>query len=175
MDMGGSRHPRQLATPAGAMYLERVDRLDAIVKRDKDLIEGMEIMTTDFYAWTKEQAALLRSRDLDRLDCDNVAEELEDLGRSEQRQLQNRLAVLLQHMLKLEHPPEKASPSWTATIKEQRRRVNRLLEENPSLRGELAKTIAEAYQTAVTFASAETLIVEEDFPSECPWTVEEIL
>jgi hypothetical protein len=128
---------------------------------------------TDFHAWTFEQARKLRAGEA--IDAENVAEELEDLGRAEQQQLENRLAVLLQHMLKWEHQPERRSPGWAATMKEQRRRVNRLLAQNPSLKAGLAATIREAYITAVTFAAAETGILEEDFPAGCPYPDQEIL
>lgn len=128
---------------------------------------------TDFHAWAFEQARKLRAGE--PVDVDLIAEELETLGRSEENQLTNRLAVLLQHMLKSEHQPEKESPSWRATIKEQRRRVNRLLEQNPSLKVKLEACIADAYETAVTFASVETGIPEEDFPPKCPWHSDHIL
>jgi hypothetical protein len=127
----------------------------------------------DFHAWTFEQARKLRAGE--PVDAENIAEELEDLGRSERRSLRNTLAVLLQHLLKLEFQPDKQTPGWKATIKEHRKRVNRILAENPSLKTILAETIADAYDTAVTFASVETGIIEEDFPSECPYTEGQIL
>jgi hypothetical protein len=82
---------------------------------------------TDFYAWTQEQARKLRTGE--PVDAANIAEELETLGRSEEQQLTNRLAVLIQHLLK----PSNRTASWDATIREQRRRVNRLLSDNPTL------------------------------------------
>jgi len=97
------------------------------------------------------------------------------LGRSEERELTNRLAVLLQHLLKREHQPDRRSTGWDATIKEQRRRIARLLGENPSLRPKLPECVQYAYATAATFASVETGILEEDFPGECPYTIREIL
>jgi hypothetical protein len=127
----------------------------------------------DFHAWTFEQARRLRAGEA--IDAQNVAEELEDLGRSQQQQLVNRLAVLLAHMLKWEFQPKKRSQSWTASISEQRVRIRRLMAKMPSLRAHLAESIAEAYEIAVTFASAETKIVEEDFPQKCPYAPAEIL
>ena len=81
---------------------------------------------TDFHQWAFEQAQRLRSGE--PVDVENVAEELETLGRSEERELTNRLAVLLQHMLKCERQPERRNAGWDATIKEQRRRIARLLD-----------------------------------------------
>jgi hypothetical protein len=128
---------------------------------------------TDFHAWAFDQAERLRTGKI--IDGKNIAEELEDLGRSERRQLRNHLAVLLQHMLKWEFQQDKRTPSWSATIKEQRRRINRSLAEMPSLKTTLNENIGYAYESAVTFASAETLIPEDDFPTECPYSVEVIL
>lgn len=128
---------------------------------------------SDFYAWTFEQARKLRQGE--PVDAANIAEELESLGRLQQQQLVNRLAVLIQHLLKCEHQPEKRTPSWNATIKEQRRRIHRLLRDNPSLQPKLQAAIDDAYATAVTFAAVETGILEDDFPRTCPYTAEEIL
>ncbi len=126
----------------------------------------------DFHAWALDQAHRLRAGM--PVDAENIAGELESLGRSERQQLTNRLAVLLQHMLKWEFQPDRRSPSWDATIREQRRRVGRLLQENPSLRTSLPEFIADAYQTAVTFAAVETGLLEEDFPAECPYSLQRI-
>lgn len=128
---------------------------------------------TDYHAWALEQAQRLRAGE--PIDAANIAEELEGLSGNQEDQLVNRLAVLLMHLLKWEFQPKRRSRSWTATIKEQRRRVARLLKKMPSLQATLDENIADAYTTAVTFASVETGIIEEDFPSECPYTVEQIL
>ncbi len=64
----------------------------------------------DFLAWTEQQAALVRAGRLDQLDLDNLAEELDTMGRSEWGELENRLEVLLTHMLKCDHQPEKRYP-----------------------------------------------------------------
>lgn len=128
---------------------------------------------TDFHAWTFEQARKLRHGE--PVDAANIAEELESLGRSEEEQLTNRLAVLIQHLLKCEYQSDRRTPSWDATIKEQRQRLGRLMRKNPSLQSKLAECVADAYATAVTFASVEAGILEEDFPSECPYQLETVL
>ena len=127
----------------------------------------------DFRAWAFEQADRLRAGE--PVDIENIAEELESLGRGEEQQLTNRLAVLIQHLLKIEYEPEKRTRSSDAAIVEQRRRVARLLKESPSLGPKLDQCIQDAYPTAVTFASVETGIVEEDFPTRVPYTTEQIL
>src|SRR5215467_9881359 len=127
----------------------------------------------DFHAWAFEQAQKVRAGEA--IDKENVAEELEDLGRSQQQQLENRLAVLLAHLLKWEFQPVKRCTNWMRTIREQRVRIRRLLAKMPSLKAHLPEAITDAYAIAVAFASAETMIVEEDFPSECPYSVDQIL
>ena len=74
----------------------------------------------DFYAWTQKQAELLRNKNIDSLDWENIAEEIESMGRSEKRQLKNRLKVLIMHLLKWQFQPNLRSRSWELTIKEQR-------------------------------------------------------
>ncbi len=78
---------------------------------------------TDIVAWASQQAELLRSGQWSRLDLANIAEEIEDVGKSEQRELASRLAVLIGHLLKWQFQPEKRSRSWADTIDVQRARV----------------------------------------------------
>jgi len=104
----------------------------------------MQLYERDFYAWTQEQAALLRSGQLERLDRVHLAEEIEALGRQERRELVNRLGILLGHLLKWQFQPHLRGKSWRATLSEQRRQIQRLLKESPSLKPELAAALAEA-------------------------------
>ena len=77
----------------------------------------------DFYAWTLEQAELLRRGQLSRLDCKHMAEEIESLGQQQRPELENPLGVLLGHLLKWQFQPSHQTKSWTATIREQRRKI----------------------------------------------------
>ena len=88
----------------------------------------------DIVAWAKEQAYLLRSGKLSTLDIEHIAEEIEDVGKSEQRELASRMAVLLAHLLKWQYQPGRQSSSWQRTIKEQRKAVLRRLKNTPSLK-----------------------------------------
>lgn len=128
----------------------------------------------DFHAWTNEQAALLRSGRLAAADIEHIAEEIESMGRSEQQQLENRLAVLLLHLLKWRHQPNLRGNSWRLTIKEQRNRIERHLRRNPSLKAMLDETIADAYSDAMIGAERETGLAEDSFPAICPWPFERI-
>ncbi len=129
----------------------------------------------DIVAWANEQAQLLRAGRLDLLDIEHIAEEIEDVGKSEQRELANRMAVLLAHLLKWQYQPERRGGSWMRTIKEQRKRVLLGLEETPSLSGKLhdAKWWSGVWADAVAQAIGDTGI--DSFPEECPWAVSEVL
>jgi adenosyl cobinamide kinase/adenosyl cobinamide phosphate guanylyltransferase len=77
----------------------------------------------DFFAWTQEQAQYLREGAWEKLDCANLSEEIESLGKQQRQELRNCLGVLLGHLLKWEFQSEMRSKSWVATIREQRREI----------------------------------------------------
>ena len=129
----------------------------------------------DFYAWANEQAALLRAGRLGEADIAHIAEEIDSLGRSEKRELINRLAVLLRHLLKWQHQPTHRGTSWRLTIKEQRLRLDRHLADNPSLKARLDEAVAEAHRLAIVGAARETGLDEAMFPETCPFPVASIL
>jgi ribosomal protein L29 len=129
----------------------------------------------DVFAWATEQAALLRSGRLSELDIDHIAEEIESVGSSQKRELVSRLTVLLQHLLKWQFQAALRGKSLQVTIRVQRRDLAYLMKNNPSLRSMLSEAIAQAYGTAVIKAGAETDIAESVFPSDCPWTFEQMM
>lgn len=75
---------------------------------------------TDFYAWAQAQATALQQAQFDQLDIANLIEEIEDIGKSQRRQLESRLAVLIGQLLKWQFQPNQRSRSWEATIRTQR-------------------------------------------------------
>lgn len=129
----------------------------------------------DFYAWTMEQARLLRSGDLSQLDIENIAEELESMGRSDKRELDSRLEVLLVHLLKWQVQTEFRSRSWSGTIREQRSRVEDLLNESPRLRRVVMQIRPALYARARRVASNETGLPNRMFPARRPFTPEQVL
>jgi hypothetical protein len=106
---------------------------------------GTSLYDKDFYAWTQEQAALVRSDKVHELDLDNVAEEIESLGKSEWRALGSRLDVLVRHLLKWRYQSVRRSPSLQSTIWTQRRVIQRLLRLSPSLQQQVPTMILEDY------------------------------
>jgi hypothetical protein len=127
---------------------------------------------SDFYAWTQHQAKMLRSHQLSTLDTLHLAEELEDMGRREKRELVSRLEVLIMPLLKWQFQPNLRSRSWQLTIKEQRLRLEQHLAENPSLKPILTTSLEGAYQLASLSAEKETGL--DAFPLVCPYTLEQI-
>jgi hypothetical protein len=96
-----------------------------------------DLYDEDFTLWTEQQATLLRRRAAGELTNDaaldwlNLAEEIEAVGGNTRRELRNRLASLLQHLLKWHYQPELRSRSWRATIRTQRQEIEDLLADNP--------------------------------------------
>jgi hypothetical protein len=138
-----------------------------------------DLYDEDIVLWSERQAELLRRRAAGELvneaelDWPNLAEEIESMGRAEQDQLISRLAILLAHLLKWRFQPERRGNSWRLTILEQRRRAERIVARNPSLRPRLGDILTEAYGDAVLIAARETELPEDTFPSACPWTFDE--
>jgi hypothetical protein len=130
---------------------------------------------TDFYAWANEQAALLRAGRLSEADIENIAEEIESMGRSERRELTSRLTVLLVHLLKWRYQPALQSHSWRNTIEQQRLRLEDHLAENPSLKSQLDEVMAKAYRHARVDAELETGLLKKSFPLASPFTFDEAM
>ncbi|AYJ92224.1 TPA: DUF29 domain-containing protein [Klebsiella pneumoniae] len=130
---------------------------------------------TDVVAWANEQAALLRAGKLSQLDIENIAEEIEDVGKSEKRELASRMAVLLAHLLKWQFQPGRRGSSWQRTIKEQRKSVRLRIRKTPSLKVCLADSewLEEVWSDAVANAAEETGL--DGFPDNCVWSSIQIL
>lgn len=131
----------------------------------------------DFLLWTKQQVECLRKGHWAELDIEHLAEELEALGRSEQRELGSYLQVLLMHLLKCQYQPERRTKSWVDTLSNCRDKIEDCLEDTPSLQRFLQdpEWIQKYYRRAYRDAAKETQMAVETFPQECPYTIEQIL
>jgi len=127
----------------------------------------------DFHAWANEQATLLRSRRFHQADIEHIAEEIETMGRGEKRELVNRLAVLLLHLLKWQYQPGLRGNSWRLSIEEQRYRLADHLADNPSLKAQLDTAMRDAYRLALVGAERETGLARGTFPATCPYAFEQ--
>jgi hypothetical protein len=128
-------------------------------------------------AWANEQAALLRAGKLTAIDAHHIAEEVEAVGRSVQRELTGHTSVLLAHLLKWKFQPSRRSKSWEFTIRTQRKEVAYVLDEAPSLRGKFSDSawLDIVWSKARSTASNETGLDLDGFPEVLPWSVDDVL
>ncbi|MBV6342066.1 DUF29 domain-containing protein [Candidatus Magnetobacterium casense] len=140
-----------------------------------DAITEKSLYNADFYRWTIHNAQLLRQGRFSEIDVENIAEEIESMGRSERRELLNRLSVLIMHLLKLQYQPRRRSRSWFRTIDTQRMDIALLLEESPSLRHELELVADKAYERAQLLFEKETRINKDILPGTCPYALEQLI
>jgi len=87
---------------------------------------------TDIIAWANEQAALLRAGNLSALDIEHIAEEIEDVGKSEQRELANRMSVLLAYLLKWQFHPTGAEQAGKEPSRNNAARLPRTSRKPPA-------------------------------------------
>src|SRR5215475_10648771 len=125
----------------------------------------------DFYAWTQEQAALLREGAVHELDLTHLAEEIEDMGHSQQDKLASHLLVLLTHLLKLQlaafhrpHDYARAAHGWRLTCRAQRLQIAKVLRRNPRLRPTVPAELVDAYEIARVEAARDLPLDEALVP-----------
>ena len=135
----------------------------------------MQCYENDVIAWANEQAAFIRAGQFNMLDLEHLADEIEDVGKSERRELRSRMAVLLALLLKWQYQEGFRSKSWQRTIKEQRRGISGCLKETPSLKNDLTQPDwwEWVWSDAVPLAVKETGL--DCFPDSCPWSIELIM
>ncbi len=129
---------------------------------------------SDFYDWTVDQVERLRLGKLDGLDLENLAEEIESLGNQQRSELENRLAILLGHLLKWDLQPDLRGKSWRSTIREQRRQIQKLIKKNPSLKSYLEDATSEGYESALDIVVRETPFDYNDLPQVCPYAIAQV-
>lgn len=129
----------------------------------------------DVYGWAIHTANLLRNKKMDDVDFENIIEEMEVLGRSEQHELKNRLSLVISHLLKWQYQSHKRTRSWELTIEEQRLQAEACLEVSPSLKSHLDDILSKAYDIGKIKALKETELDKSVFPIECPYTFEQIM
>jgi hypothetical protein len=134
-----------------------------------------DLYKSDFHAWTQQAAALIREHRFAELNAEDLAEELDSMGKKERIEVANRLVVLLAHLLKWQFQPAYRSASWRGSIIEQRKQIQRQLHYSPSVKPHVPAAIAEAYPDALDLAARETLLDAKRFPQTCPYSLEQIL
>jgi Domain of unknown function DUF29 len=97
------------------------------------------------------------------------------LGKRDKREVYSRLIVLIAHLLKLQIQPERRSQNWIRTIRTQRRELELVLTDSPSLWSRAVRKLPALYSRAVEEALDETGIVPNPLPEQCPFTLDQIL
>ena len=133
-----------------------------------------ELYEQDFYAWTQEQARLLRERRWDELDLENLVDEVGSVGISQKREIESRTKVIITHMLKWKYQPGLRNPGWAGTLREQRDRLFMVVRDSPSLRLYSEAAVVRRYLAARLLAAKETGIAFGLFPEEFPFTPEQV-
>ncbi len=130
---------------------------------------------TDFNLWLKETVNLLRKGEVEKLDLENLAEEIEDMGNSRKDALESNLIRVLQHLLKWKYQPQKRTNSWKASITEHSLRLNKAFKKSPSLKPYFESVFADCYQDARLITSQETGLDIATFPELCPFSQADVL
>jgi hypothetical protein len=138
-------------------------------------IPPQKLYESDYLQWIQTNLQDLRNKDYERVDWENLFEEIEDMGRSERRALESNLIIVLLHLLKWQYQPEKRTGSWERSIIEHRRRLKKALKESPSLKSYLTNILEENYSESVKQAKAETKLPLDAFPQQCPYELASIL
>lgn len=129
----------------------------------------------DFYAWTVEQARLLRSGEFSKIDALNVAEEIESVGRRDRRELAERLENLIMELLKWRSEPGVRCGNWRSAILQQRFEIEQIVDDSPSLREFATERLGETYSDARERVVEELGLLQPDFPADCPFTLDQVL
>src|SRR6266851_7408578 len=142
-------------------------------------ISCSELYEHDYYAWVGEQVRALRGRRLEDIDFENVAEEIEDLGKSEKWSIESHLETLIEHLLKLAYTRgttrTRNARLWEGSASLARIRIRRLLEESPSLRRKLDQLFQDAYVTGRIKAISTIKLPTESIPTAAPWPLHQVM
>ena len=139
------------------------------------MIAVKTLYETDFNLWLEETVLLIKEGKLDRLDIENLLEEIEGMSRGEKDAVESNLIRVLQHLLKWKYQPQKRSPSWAYTIIEHSRRLNKAFKNSPSLNRHFNDVFDECYAAACQAASVETQLPLVTFPQSCPFSKSDVL
>ncbi|MBW4472934.1 MAG: DUF29 domain-containing protein [Stenomitos rutilans HA7619-LM2] len=134
-----------------------------------------QLYDRDFYLWLQETTQLLRNGEFDKLDIENLVEEIESMGRGDKHAVESTLEVILMHLLKYKYQPDQRSNSWRFTLLEHRNRLFKAFRDSPSLKAHFAQTFTENYRQARKLAAAETGLPIATFPTDSPFTPEQAL
>ena len=134
-----------------------------------------QLYDIDDNLWLEETITLLQKRDYENLDVDNLIEELEFLGRREKVAVESLLEQVIRHLLLFDYwkiERKRSGNHWQVEIKSFRKQLNKILTTN--LRKHLQKKLVFIYEDAVEYVQGKT-DYKVEFPSECPYTLDDLL
>jgi uncharacterized protein DUF29 len=139
--------------------------------------ESNNLYESDFYKWSLCESENLRHKRFALLDINNLAEEIESLGKRHRDGLESQLDRIMAHLLKHEFQPhnDENKASWLSSIRESRKRIKRIIENSGSLRKHAEDNLQKCYLNAIESASDETGMDEDEFDDKCPWTLDDLL
>ena len=141
-----------------------------VLSDEPEIVDIASDYNIDFAEWIGDQVDLLRKGHMNRLDVEELIEELSALAKKERRALGSYLENLLLHLLKWQFQPKRRGRSWKISINNARNEIDDLLADSPSLETELSEVeIPKAYRRARSNAAAETGLPIDTFPKECPF------
>jgi hypothetical protein len=127
----------------------------------------------DYACWAETMVQMLQVGAFDKLDIDNLVEELNDLSKRERDRLLSSIRLILHHLLKWDVQPQKRSRSWQITIERERNNIGLYLEDSPSLQRYLTQEwVEKMYRNARLDAMEETNL---DLPKDCQYSIEDVL
>jgi Domain of unknown function DUF29 len=142
-------------------------------------VEPPDLYERDYYAWIQKQVRALRKHRVEEIDWANVAEEIDDLGKSEKHSVESQMARISEQFLKLAYASARIKSQnrrgWELSIRGARHQIRKLLRESPSLRRKTPELFADAHETGRTAALIALNLPDSALPETSPWTVEQVL
>ncbi len=129
---------------------------------------------TDFHAWAQSQSRAIEERRWSDVDAANVADEIRSLALQVEREIGDRLEILLSYLLKWRQLAEYRGLAWQENIDRQRQTLAELFAESPSLAGDKERFVVRAYEHARRRLKYETYFFSTDFSPSCPFTAEQV-
>ena len=132
----------------------------------------------DFYAWTQQQAGLLKAGRLHDVDLEHLIEEVEDMGGEQKRAVRSHLRHLITHLLKLHcSPAEDPRRGWKDEVLNARAEIEDRLDDSPSLKAHLDELLARVWPRARRQAVVQMANYGEhpDVPVDCPFSLAQVL
>ena len=135
-----------------------------------------QLYEIDDYLWLEETIKVLKNKDLENLDIDNLIEELESLGRSELNKVRSLLKQIIIHILLLEYWQEEYDRNcshWKGEIIAFRDDLNNSL--TTTLKNKLVQELDHIYNVALKVVVQKTGLASNLFPDNCPYSLEQLL